>query len=532
VNLLPGIGDGTFGAAEPHDAGELPAGMVIADLNGDLIPDLAVTSRYTNDVSIIAASSTGDGSLIVMKDFDVGDWPRAVLAADVNEDGILDLITGSSLASEVEVLIGTGTDSTWDGGFLPGVPYDSGLYTTSIAGADFNEDGILDLVTTNRLTHDMTVLLGNGSGGVGDGTFQVHVAYSEGMQQRSVVALDFNGDDMLDIFCVGYESNNLIMYMGNGTGGIGDGTFTLLGTRPLGNGPQYIAAGDYNGDGILDLAIPQAHNNNLVVLTGGGAGGVWDSTFATAGYYPVGDFPTCIAAADFDEDGILDLVTTDHLSDQVSVLIGSGAGGVGDGAFAPAVPYTTGAGPRRVTIADFDGDGLPDIAVTCRFSDDFSILTGLGDGGFSEEERFDAGTEPWAIIAPDLNRDGAPDLVITNRIDGDASVMINMSCVYVGVDNPGTPRPLFFKPYSAPNPFNPATRLHFVLGEPGEVAVDIYDVRGRLVRNLLRDYREPGKHEILWNGADRSGNPAGSGLYFFMVRSGNRVSTGKMILTR
>jgi hypothetical protein len=248
--------------------------------------------------------------------------------------------------------------------------------------------------------------------------------------------------------------------------------------------------------------------------------------------YPVGEYPVNVAAADLNGDDIFDIVTADMLADQISVLLGNGAGGAGDGTFQPAVAYPAGDGPRRLAVADLNRDGVPDVAVTNRYSDDFSVFLGAGDGTFAPEERFDAGKHAWAIVAADLDGDGAPEIVMSNRDGYTVSVVRNVSCTYVGVDADVHAPPLRFGPYNAPNPFNPTTRIYFTLQRPGEVNVDVYDVRGRLVRELLGGHRGAGRHDVVWDGVDSRGVPSASGLYFFRVRSAGRAWSGKMILAR
>lgn len=527
-----GNGDGTFQPADTLHVGHDPAGLAIADLNGDPFADLAVTNRFSEDVSIVAANPTGDGTLIAKEAYDVGRSPWSVITGDVNSDGIIDILSGDAADFTFTVMFGGGTDSTWDGTFLSGTTYPAGEWINGMGLADFNEDGILDLVTANRQSNDMTVMLGNGIGGVGDGTFQAPVAYPGGQWNRKLETLDFNADGVLDVFYASYLSNTITMFTGNGTGGVGDGTFTLLDSLPTGYRPQAIEARDYNEDGILDLAIVHAGDDDMTIRMGGGTGGLWDSTFAPAVSYPIGVYPTYLAAEDLNGDDILDIVTADMSSDQISVLLGNGTLGVGDGTFAPAVSYPTGDGPRRLVLADFNVDGLWDAAVTNRYSDDFSVLLGSGDGTFKSEERFDAGKHPWGLSAPDLNADGAPDIVISNRDGWDVSVILNISCFFVGVEDEAiTPRPMF-APFNAPNPFNPTTKIHFTMDDPGEVVLDIFDVRGRLVKTLLHERRESGEHQVSWDGLDRTGIRSGSGLYLFRVRAGEKISTGKMILAR
>jgi hypothetical protein len=120
-----------------------------------------------------------------------------------------------------------------------------------------------------------------------------------------------------------------------------------------------VAVWDFNGDGIPDLAVANAGNyytftgGNLSVLLGKG-----DGTFQAAVNYVVGDSPTSVAVGDFNGDGIVDLAVSDTAGNQVSVLLGKG-----DGTFELAGTYPAGVGARSVAIADFNGDGRLDLAV-------------------------------------------------------------------------------------------------------------------------------------------------------------------------
>jgi len=153
------------------------------------------------------------------------------------------------------VLLGNG-----DGTFQPAVSYNTGPNPTSVAVADFNADGKLDLVVAtngNISNNTVSILLGNG-----DGTFQAHVDYQTGSSNPSSVAVgDFNGDGKLDLVVADLFSTDVRLLLGNG-----DGTFGTAASYAAGAGPSSVAVGDFNDDGRLDIAVADAGG------CGGGAG--------------------------------------------------------------------------------------------------------------------------------------------------------------------------------------------------------------------------------------------------------------------
>lgn len=188
-----------------------------------------------------------------------------------------------------------------------------------------------------------------------------------------------------------------------------------VGSRPTG-----VAVGDFNGDGKQDLAVANALNNNVTVLLGNGAGG-----FAVAPGSPVtvGSFPYAIIAKDFNHDGKTDLAVVNSLSNNVTILLGNGAGGF---ASAPGSPFAVGTNPDFATTADFNGDTIPDLAVTNYLANTVTVLLGNGAGGFTPApgSPYATGNAPQGVVALDLNKDGKMDLAIANQLDNHVTTLL------------------------------------------------------------------------------------------------------------
>ncbi|MBW4646456.1 MAG: VCBS repeat-containing protein [Goleter apudmare HA4340-LM2] len=280
----------------------------------------------------------------------------------------------------------------------------TGITTYRLAAADFNGDGKQDLVVVNHNGNNVSILLGNGTGGFGSPT-----NFSVGNAPISVTVADINGDSKLDLIIPNENSNNVSILLGNGIGGFGTATnFTV------GNSPQSVAVRDFNGDGKLDLAVANLFSNNVSILLGNGTGG-----FGTLSNFAVGSLPVSVTVGDFNGDGKPDLAVANYDSDNVSILLGDGSG-----SFGSATNFTVGTNPYLVTVGDFNGDGKPDLAVANSGSNNVSVLLGNGSGSFGTATNFTVGSSPYSVTVADFNSDGKPDLAVANRNDGNVSVLL------------------------------------------------------------------------------------------------------------
>ena len=333
------------------------------DLNGDGIPDLAVTA--TIDGSALSyALGAGDGMLKSWSYANAASLPAFVLLADVNGDGNLDALTSDGNFGFIEIDFGDG-----HGDFPSSTSVNTVYFDGPLAVADLNKDGIADIV----------------------GTF-----YSGG---------------------TGYPGGVAVV-LGTGHGIFGP-------ERHFGSGgvnPVAFAVGDLNHDGIPDLVV--ANNGSrpsfgsVTVMIGRG-----DGTFLPPVRYNAGEYPSSIAIGDFNGDGILDVAVTD--TRKVYILLGSG-----DGTLSAAKGYWGGISPGPVVAADFNGDGKLDLAVVnfLSTSDQVSVLLGNGDGTFQPPRHFPTGgTGSYQMVVADFNVDGKPDLATVNYVSGNISVLLNIT---------------------------------------------------------------------------------------------------------
>jgi hypothetical protein len=386
VSVLLGNGDGSFRDAVNYDVSPDPQSVAVGDFNGDGNLDLVVTNHLGNVVSVLLGN--GDGKFQTPQTYTAGPDPYSVAVGDFNGDGISDLAIANNVQSgTVSVLLGNG-----DGSFQTPQTYAAGINAIFVTAADLNADGNLDLITTNDAT--TRVLLGNG-----DGTFQPAVNYAEA-GGFSVAVGDFRGAGVQDLAVAG---RGVTILLGNG-----DGTFPTVPTYDAGSSASAVAVGDFNGDGIPDLVT--ADPGEVRVLLGNG-----DGSFQAAVSY-TGVSPGFVAVGDFNGDGNLDLVVTNPGLGTVSVLLGNG-----DGTFGAPVSYAAGRNPSRVAVGDFNDDGKLDIVVinSIGFRATVSVLLGNGDGTFGAPVPYGVGNEPLSIAVGDFNGDGIPDIAVANQGAGD-----------------------------------------------------------------------------------------------------------------
>ena len=324
-------------------------------------------------------------------DFPVGISANSIATGDFNGDGTLDLAVVNEADNTVSILLGKP-----DGTFAPQVTYATALGPLAIVTGDFNGDGNLDLAVTNGncvptvygLKCDVlavSILLGNG-----DGTFRPHIDYATGTQPSSVAAGDFNGDGKLDLVIANTQDGTVSVLLGNG-----DGTFQMQVVYPTTPDPASVIVADFNGDHKLDLAV--GGSGGVSVLLGNG-NGTFQKQLASPGSSP-------LATADFNGDGRLDLFAGGD------ILLGNG-----DGTFVVHATYPSGA---AAASADLNRDGKSDLVIAGgggnnASSTSVAVLLGNGDGTFQPAVQYGTGGSPPSLAIADFNGDGKFDLAVAD----------------------------------------------------------------------------------------------------------------------
>ncbi len=374
-----------------------------------------MTTRSLIILLALAAAACAQFTAAPGSPFPVGTKPMSVAAGDFNADGKPDLAIANGDGT-VTVLLGNGA-----GGFTAatGSPFPAGSGPSAVAVGDFNGDGKPDLAIADYAANNVTVLLGDGTGRF---TAAPSSPFPAGSQPNSVAVGDFNGDGKPDLAIANYNSNNVTVLLGDGAGGFTSATGSPF---PAGTQPYSVAVGDFNGDGKPDLAIANVASWDVTVLLGTGAGGF---TAAPGSPFAVGSYPESVAVADFNADGKLDLAVAGvglyASGSNVTVLLGDGAGGF---RAVQSGPGATGDSPSALAVADFNEDGLPDLAVINPETGTVAVLLGDGTGEFTSAtgSPFTAGTQPVALAAGDFNVDGKPDFATANYGSNNLTVLLN-----------------------------------------------------------------------------------------------------------
>ena len=414
ISVLMGKGDGTFAAptaTETADGVGIPAptyvtgngstSLAIADVNGDGIPDVLVSNFVDDSVSVLLGN--GDGSFKPAVAVPVGSGPVFVAAADMNGDGRPDLLVNNNLDNTVGVLLnqghGTfGAMSTTKLGRKRLI-----LYPQMLVVGDFNHDGKLGVITSTTSENGDYVLYLPGNG---DGTFRTAKTLVTGLQTSYLAVADMNGDGFPDLVAGSVANNSLRVVFGNHLGGFTTGVDYPANGIAGGSQVQRLAVADFSGTGKPDIAVVNTEGGFMQLLYNDGTG-----HFHLKNSYTTGHTPSDVETADLNGDGHLDLVETDSADGLLGVRLGNG-----DGTFQALQTYKVGANPQRVLLVDVNGDGKPD-AVTVNGGDDsVSVLLGNGDGTFQAARDYPAGPNLVDIAAGDMNHDGKLDLVVANAV--------------------------------------------------------------------------------------------------------------------
>jgi uncharacterized protein (TIGR03437 family) len=396
------------------------------------------TRARTISVSILfAAAVFGQSTTMPMftpalgNSFPAGPNPHVVVAGDFNGDQIGDIAVVNPYAKEVTILIGTLTGAPVDPPVLPALATGN-LPSAAAAGYFVTGSSNLSLAVTNLDDDNVWIYLGNG-----DGTFMspMRVTALNGAganlldSPTAIVAADLDLDGNVDLAVANAGSNSVTVLFGDGKGGFPNSQVVNVGARPVS-----LATGNFGGVPGLAVANQMSDSVTIISAVPNGFVGTMGAgvTMTARGTFPVLPglisppyvYPSAVAVADFNQDGIPDIVTANDGTSNLSVLLGDDLGG-----FTPAAGslIAVGLNPMALATADFNGDGNTDLAVANYSSGTVTVLLGAGNGTFTMAagSPYPSGESPASVAAGDFNGSGRSSLAVANQSDNTVTILLN-----------------------------------------------------------------------------------------------------------
>lgn len=372
------------------------ASWTTPDLNGDALPDMVIGNLHSSASVLLNDGAATFGEWL---DYPTLDGPIGAWNADFDDDGLSDVLFAHYASSGVSLLRSDGT-----GGLLERQGIGGGMGATSAAIADFDGDGILDVVTADW-PGSVTFLRGDGSGGLVGRTIEP-VASSP----YSVVTDDLDGDGILDLALALRYAHAVGILRGRG-----DGRFDPVQLVPAGSEPQDVKTADLDGDGVLDLVVANQYGPGIGIHRGHG-----DGTFEPPVYLPADQEPFGVATGDLDDDGRPEVLAACYGAG--SLLIYWNQGGL---TFGPVDRHTPGGGPTGIAVAPLTATGRLEFAVTRYASSGVVIYGNFGSRQIHMREIVPTPAGPWRVIALQMPAFARPSLIVANRGGNTVSILEN-----------------------------------------------------------------------------------------------------------
>ncbi|CAF0862020.1 unnamed protein product [Adineta ricciae] len=400
IGIFLGYGNGSFMHQKTYTAGSSrPLSIVTGDMNNDDQSDLIVANYGTHSIGVFLGF--GDGSFGKQRLFstDYDSFPQSICIGDFNDDQNLDIAVANYGTDNVGIFFGYG-----NGSFEKQMSFSTNAqsHPYSLAVGDFNNDHYLDIAVANYGTNNIGLLFG-----YGNGTFSKQKTFSTGTNSGSfsIVTIDLNNDNILDIVINNYKQNSISVFLGDISG-----NFSNQMTYPTKTGPCSLALADFNNDNRLDLIVVTNGTGFLNIFLG-----YYPVAFQTK-YFSVSSRlfnPTVVISADLNNDNKSDIVIGNSLEFEILIYLG-----YGNGTFGLKAKYFAGMGSLSYSIAvgDLNHDNYQDIVVANSLASNIVIFLGFGDGTFTISNNYTTGigSVPYSVVLTDLNNDNRLDIIVSN----------------------------------------------------------------------------------------------------------------------
>lgn len=474
----------------------LPAGaLVTISVTTELVDNMGSPMPQSYVWQFTTATRGQGMAFDVTQTVGVGAVPYGVVAGDWDNDGDIDLATSNRNVSTVSLLMNDG-----NGSFVATGTVSVGNLPEYIVAADFERDGDLDLATANAGFDNLSLLENDGTG-----AFQQVATVRVGSRPHTINANDVDGDGDQDLVASNFGAGTMSVLHNDGHGSF----VPASGTTQAGSGPEVGLLHDLDGDGDLDLATSNFSSGTVSMWSNEGRG-----VFSSTSTLNVGRSPHLSHAADVDGDQDVDLIATVSGNGQVVVLLNDGAG-----VFSDRSTLTLAGSPWAATSGDFNADGALDVAVTRYGASSVSILENDGAGTLSQVATINVGTRPHVLVSADLDNDGDLDLAVANDGSNSVSILLNTSVMPTYREQEERPQHMALMAVY-PNPFASEATVSIDMAQAGHVQVAVYDVLGRHLDTLIDQEVAPGVRVLPWQATSLS-----DGTYFVRLSLDGKIET-------